>query len=180
MKHPCSFGSCFDPCEAKAFYLQQIQGQGHLEKRGCPYTIFTACGAEFSNISAIERMEVCGEPNCTLLPGCSKNELLARVRIPLVLHLCSCSCSKTENAYIEDVVPVKFCGYKNDLRYCSPLAKACVKMLRNTCVCPSSAILDVSVQIFVLCGCVVHSSLPCSAFPDQKPWYPPPCNKLCR
>lgn len=179
-KYPCYVNTTFcNPCVSKGFYLQQIQGQGYLKKNACQYTIFTECGNEFTNTNAIQSLEICGESTATILTDCKKNEILVRVRIPLLLHLCSCSCPSTEKGYIEDIVPVKFCGNKEDLWHCQILANSCVRLCKNHCRIDnhSPVSMSVQIQVLVLCGCIVHS-VPSCACSEQKPWYPPPfpCN----
>lgn len=175
-KYPCCASTpCTDPCAEKGFYLQQIRGQGQLAKHGCPYTIHTECGEIFSNTNAIRCLETFGEPVCTPLPNCGRNELSVRVKIPVLLHLCSCSCESTEKGYIEETVPLKFCGSTDNLWRCKTLANACVK-LRRTNKCHtnhSSVFLDVQIQVYLLCGCIVLPAPSCLC-PESKPWYPPP------
>lgn len=176
LKHPCSSTACHFPCEAKMFYLQQIQAQGQVKKHGCPYTIYTSCGTVFSNLYAIDHLEVCADADCTLLPGC-KNETLIRVRIPLTIHFCTCSSTATEKGYIEEVIPLRFCGNNHDIESCRTLVNACVRLNKKACACPTSACLDVSIQVYMVCGCVVQAAAPCfPPCPEQKPWYPPPCH----
>ncbi len=181
-KYPCySNNSCIDPCASKGFFLQQIYGQGQMVKHGCPYTIYTECGTAYPNTNAIRYLETFGEPVCALLPDCGRNGLSVRVKIPVLLHLCSCNCESTEKGYIEEVVSLKFCGCKDNLWRCKILANACVKLKENNCCCvnPSSLSLDVHIQVFLLCGCIIQPAHTCCC-PEQKSWYPQPvsCNRL--
>lgn len=176
-KYPCDFiPSCFDQCMSKGYFLQQIHGHGYQDKHCCPYTIYTDGHCEYPHPGDIRHLEVCGEAECTVLHGCRANEIQVRVRIPLLLNLCTCACDSTAYAFIEDTVPIRFYGCTDELWKCRPLANACVRMCRNNACCKehSSPSLDVHIQVYLLCGCVMHparSSCPC---PETKPWYPQP------
>ena len=177
-KYPCHcVPSCFDPCMSKGFFLQQIHGQGHLDKRGCPYTIYTLGHCEYSPPGEIRHLEVCGEPECSFLRSCKTNAIQVRIRIPLLLHLCACGCDSTEQAYIEDTVAVPFFGCTDELWKCRTLANACVRMSnRYDCRREShTLLLDVHIQVFLLCGCVMQPSFP--ACPEPMPWYPQPISR---
>lgn len=182
-KFPCEqIPSCFDQSMSKGYFLQQIHGQGYLDKHCCPYTIYIDGHCEYPYPGAIRHLEVCGEAECKVLHGCRANEIQVRVRIPLLLQLCTCSCDSTAYAYIEDTVPIRLYGCMDELWKCRPLANACVRMCRNNTCCQehSSTSLDVHIQVYLLCGCVMHhvrSSCPCS---ETKPWYPQPFPRHCK